>query len=149
MQYIESLLTRHEDKTLEFKQDFSSPKRILKTLVAFANTAGGVLIIGVTDDKSVFGVDDPLTLEETLTSLVADHIEPLLLPTIQIIDYNNKALVVVEVPFLAGISGTPFFLKQLGSEKGVMVRLGSSTRAATSAMIRELQQYTSARANAF
>ncbi|MCG7847734.1 MAG: ATP-binding protein, partial [ANME-2 cluster archaeon] len=33
-----------EGKTLEFKQDLSSPKNMLKTLVAFANTAGGRLI---------------------------------------------------------------------------------------------------------
>ena len=38
---IEELLTRPEAKTLEFKQDMSSPKNILKTLTAFANTAGG------------------------------------------------------------------------------------------------------------
>jgi len=43
---IHSLLAAPESKTLEFKRDLSSPKPILKTLVAFANTAGGTLIIG-------------------------------------------------------------------------------------------------------
>jgi len=47
MSFIETLLVRNEDKTLEFKRDLSSPKSILKTLVAFANTAGGTLIIGI------------------------------------------------------------------------------------------------------
>lgn len=37
---IEDLLMRSEGKTLEFKRDISSPKNILKTLTAFANTAG-------------------------------------------------------------------------------------------------------------
>ena len=37
---LEELLTRPEGKTLEFKQDLSSPKNILKTLTAFANMAG-------------------------------------------------------------------------------------------------------------
>jgi predicted HTH transcriptional regulator len=40
---IEELLTRPEGKTIEFKQDLSSPKNILKTMTAFANTAGGGL----------------------------------------------------------------------------------------------------------
>jgi len=40
-----------EGKTLEFKRDISSPKNILKTLVAFANTAGGRLLIGIEDDS--------------------------------------------------------------------------------------------------
>ncbi|MEI7708320.1 MAG: ATP-binding protein, partial [Chlorobium sp.] len=40
---IEKLLIQPEGKTLEFKQDISSPKNILKTLIAFANTAGGIV----------------------------------------------------------------------------------------------------------
>jgi len=38
---ITQLITMPEGKTLEFKRDLSSPKNMLKTLVAFANTAGG------------------------------------------------------------------------------------------------------------
>ena len=40
-QHIDLLLKRHEDKTLEFKRDLSSPDRVIATLVAFANSAGG------------------------------------------------------------------------------------------------------------
>ena len=43
------LLKKPEGKTLEFKRDLSSPGGILRVLVAFANTAGGTLIIGVED----------------------------------------------------------------------------------------------------
>ena len=54
---IEELLTLSEGKTLEYKQDLSSPKNILKTLAAFANTAGGVLLIGIEDgSKAVLGI---------------------------------------------------------------------------------------------
>ena len=38
-----------EGKTLEFKRDLSSPKNMLKTLVAFANNAGGRLLIWIED----------------------------------------------------------------------------------------------------
>ena len=43
------LLKRTEGKTVEFKRDLSSPEDILKCLVAFANTAGGIVVIGVDD----------------------------------------------------------------------------------------------------
>jgi predicted HTH transcriptional regulator len=43
---ITQMIGRDEGKTLEFKRDLSSPRNILKTLTAFANTAGGVLLIG-------------------------------------------------------------------------------------------------------
>jgi predicted HTH transcriptional regulator len=39
---IADLLSSPEGKTLEFKRDLSSPTPILKTLVAFANSAGGI-----------------------------------------------------------------------------------------------------------
>ncbi|HEY6922314.1 MAG TPA: ATP-binding protein [Steroidobacteraceae bacterium] len=42
-------LRRPEGKTLEFKRDLSSPEGLLRTVVAFANTSGGVVLIGVED----------------------------------------------------------------------------------------------------
>ena len=68
---IKQLLTTPEGKILEFKRDLSSPKPLLKTLVAFANTAGGKLIIGVDDDQQIFGVEQPLDEEERLCNLIA------------------------------------------------------------------------------
>jgi predicted HTH transcriptional regulator len=53
-------LKREEGKTLEFKRDLSSPKNLMKTLVAFANTAGGRVIIGVEDKTRLpVGVERP------------------------------------------------------------------------------------------
>ena len=46
---IISLLSQPEGKTLEFKRDLSSPEGALKAIVAFANTSGGTLVIGIED----------------------------------------------------------------------------------------------------
>lgn len=73
---IETLIRQPEGKTLEFKRDLSSPRPLLKTLVAFANSAGGRLVIGVADDRSIHGVADPLDEEERLANLIADSISP-------------------------------------------------------------------------
>jgi predicted HTH transcriptional regulator len=71
------LLKRPEGKTLEFKRDLSTPEGALKTIVAFANTAGGALLVGVEDkSRHVRGVRDPLDLEERLANLISDHIVP-------------------------------------------------------------------------
>ena len=47
---LAEILKRQEGKTLEFKRDLSSPDGTLRTVVAFANTAGGTLLIG---DKAI------------------------------------------------------------------------------------------------
>ncbi len=66
-------LKRHEGKTLEYKRDLSSPESILKCLVAFANTGGGIVVIGVEDgSENVRGVPDVLAAAEKLANLVSD-----------------------------------------------------------------------------
>lgn len=53
----EQLLQQPEGKALEFKRDLSSPRPLLKTLIAFAHSAGGRLA----DDGAVVGVEHPLS----------------------------------------------------------------------------------------
>ena len=100
---IKQLITSSEGKTLEFKRDLSSPRPVLKTLVAFANTAGGRLIVGVDDDRRVVGVADPLDEEERICSLIADSIAPRLVPNVELMTVEGKTVVVVEV-FLPGMT---------------------------------------------
>ncbi len=135
---IEAQLLEPEGKQLEFKRDLSSPKSLLKTLVAFANTAGGHLIIGVDNNGSVIGVADPLAEEERLTSLIADSIFPRLLPNIELFTIVGKTVLRIEV-FLS--HSRPHFLKALGPDEGVLVRLGSSNRQADAQLIAELQRH--------
>ena len=44
-----------EGKTLEFKRDLSSPTKPLRTIVAFANSAGGLLVVGELPGYPVIG----------------------------------------------------------------------------------------------
>ena len=134
---IENILILPEGKTLEFKRDISSPKPILKTLTAFANTAGGKLIIGISDSKTVIGVENPLDEEEKLCSIIADSIAPKLVPNVELVTYQDKTLLVVEV-FLSSLR--PHYLKAEGSDRGVYVRLGSTNRLADKELIEELRR---------
>ena len=134
---LEQLLKNPEGKKLEFKRDLSSPRPLLKTLVAFANTAGGKLIIGVDDDKSIFGVNRPLDEEERLANIIADSIFPRLIPNIEMTTVEGKTLLIVEV-FLS--NARPHYLKSDGEAQGVYVRLGSSNRQADKQLVAELHR---------
>ena len=135
------LIKMPEGKTLEFKRDISSPKNILKTLVAFSNTAGGHLIIGIEDkSKEVLGISNPLDEEERLCSLIADNIAPRLVPDVEVISVGDKTLLAVEV-YPSG--RRPHFLKKEGPDEGVYVRLGSTNRKADAELIEELQRSVS------
>jgi ATP-dependent DNA helicase RecG len=74
---IDLILRSPEGKTVEFKRDLARPEGILRSIVAFANSAGGALVIGVEDGtRRVVGSSTPLADEEKLASLIADRIEP-------------------------------------------------------------------------
>ena len=132
---VNRILARSEGKTFAWKRDSSSPTLIMKTLVAFANTAGGRLVIGIGDDKQMVGVKAPLDEEEKLRSLIADSITPHLVPNIELVTIDNTTLLVIEV-FVSALR--PHWLKAEGHEQGVYVRLGASNYPADTALIGEL-----------
>ncbi|PAX16791.1 AAA family ATPase [Vandammella animalimorsus] len=132
---IEQLLLQPEGKTLEFKRDLSSPRNALKTLVAFANSAGGRLVIGVDDARQVTGVIEPLDEEERICNLIADSIAPRLVPQVELASIDGRTVLVVEV---FPSNSRPHYLKSLGPQQGVYVRLGSSSRQAGPELVAEL-----------
>lgn len=134
---MDDIISSPEGKTLEFKRDLSSPKPLVKTLMAFANTAGGKLVIGVDDAKQVVGVSNPLDEEERLCNLITDSIAPRLVPNVEMLTVEGKTLLLVEV-FCSG--SRPPWLKSEGADAGVYVRLGSTNRQADAALIGELHR---------
>jgi predicted HTH transcriptional regulator len=133
------LLKRHEGKTLEFKRDLSSPDGILKTVVAFANTAGGTVVIGVEDgSKNVRGLPDALASEERLASLISDSIRPHLVPDIEVMAWRNLNVLAVQVH---PSNTRPHYMQRLGPEDGVFVRVGSTNRRAEELQIEELKRW--------
>ena len=136
--YIEDLLTRAEGKTLEFKQDVSAVRNILRTVTAFANTAGGVVLIGVADDsRAVLGVENPRDEEERLCNLISDSIAPRLAPNVQIANWKGRALLLIEVYPSAQ---RPHWLRAMGMENGAFVRVGSTNRQADAPLRAEMQR---------
>jgi len=53
---IKKYLIDGEGETLDYKQEISSASKIAKTMVSFANHKGGVLLVGVRDNRSIAGI---------------------------------------------------------------------------------------------
>ncbi|MDN3690564.1 AlbA family DNA-binding domain-containing protein [Cyclobacterium jeungdonense] len=56
-EWIKSLLAKPEGLHLDYKQSLSSQRKIAKTLLSFANTEGGTVVVGVSDRKQILGID--------------------------------------------------------------------------------------------
>lgn len=55
--HIINLIKQGEHQTLDFKHSITDSKKIARAMVAFANTLGGTLLIGVKDNGSIVGID--------------------------------------------------------------------------------------------
>ncbi len=133
------LLKRDEGKTLEFKRDLSARQGLLRTLVAFANTAGGTVLVGVEDrTRHVRGVQAPLDLEERLANLIADGIAPRLVPELEIVPWRRTHVLAVQV---YPSPTRPHYVAKEGIDGGVYVRVGSTNRRADRELVDELRRY--------
>ncbi len=135
---VGELLLRHEGKTLEFKRDDSGRAGIVRTAVAFSNTSGGTILIGIADrSRDIVGVDDPLQVEERLANVLSDSIVPRIVPEIEIVPWRATHLVTVRIH--PGPS-RPYRVAAEGATRGVYVRVGSTNRQADPPLIRELER---------
>ncbi len=95
---IKSLVNKGESINLEFKLKSNHPKRILNELVAFANTKGGKLLIGIDDSKKIVGLDAGDEDIYLLEKLIYDQIYPTLPFKMQKITVSKtKEIVLIEV----------------------------------------------------
>ena len=130
-------IQKGESKTLEFKQQLPKGQQIAKTLIAFANSSGGKLIVGVTDDRQLVGIqDDIFELQDKITSMIYELCAPQLAAQIYIENIDGVELLVVEV---ARGSLFPYYLKSVGREQGTYIRLGASNRVASPEHIQQLE----------
>ncbi len=133
---IEQLLAENEGKTVEFKETARSLGGIMKTVVAFANSAGGVIVIGVKDKtKELVGLPQILAEEERIANAITDSILPLLTPDIEIQSARGKELLIIRVSHGVG----PYYLKSEGPQRGVYVRFGSTNRSVDAEMLDSLR----------
>ena len=85
-------IQKGESQTLEFKEQLPKGQQVAKTLIAFANTSGGKLVVGVSDDRQLVGIqDDIFELQDKITSMIYELCAPQLAAQIYIenIDGGN------------------------------------------------------------
>lgn len=135
---IEEILTG-ESKNVEFKENLPEKSiKYMKSVVAFANGTGGKIIFGIADKtREVIGFDkeDVFRKMDAIANAVSDSCEPAIIPDITLQTVDSKTIIVVEV---SGGRQRPYYIKALGKEAGVYVRVAGTTRPDDEYMIKEL-----------
>lgn len=136
---IEDII-RGESKNVEFKVTLpKDSEKYMKTMIAFANTQGGRMIIGV-DDKTreVKGVDDDILFKmmDSISNAVSDSCEPQIVPNVEPQTINGKTVIIVTI--LPG-PNRPYYLKSKGKDAGTYIRVAGTSRPAHPEKIKELE----------
>ncbi|MBS5326959.1 MAG: putative DNA binding domain-containing protein [Lachnospiraceae bacterium] len=135
---IEEILTG-ESKNVEFKENLPEKSiKYMKSVVAFANGTGGKIIFGIADKtREVVGFDkeDVFKKMDAIANAISDSCEPAIIPDITLQTVDGKTVIVVEV---SEGRQRPYYIKALGRDGGVYVRVAGTTRLADEYMIKEL-----------
>ena len=136
---LDKLLSSGESINIEFKEELPEKSiKYMKSVVGFANGTGGKIIFGISDvAKEVVGIDKDSVFKimDSITNAISDSCEPSIIPDISFQTVHDKTIIIVEIE--AGRQ-RPYFIKSLGKEAGVYVRVAGTTRPADSYMIKEL-----------
>lgn len=107
-----------EGQNLELKQSLSDMQSILQSVVAFANSKGGKVLVGISDNGKVVGVDIGKNTLENLARDIVRSIAPPFAPVIEVESFEGKNVLVILVEESAT---KPHFYKNIG-----YVRSGTS-----------------------
>ena len=122
-----------ETENIEFKSQFT--EEIYKEVIAFANTDGGVVYVGIDNEGNVVGLSDVDKEYTRITNGIRDAIQPDVTMFVRFTVQDNK---VVRITVSEG-TNKPYYLKGKGLKpNGVFVRQGTSSVPASPDQIRQM-----------
>ncbi len=96
---VRYLVAGGESHTVEFKRKASHPNKIIREMVAFANSDGGHLFIGVDDDRSIPGLKFPEEEIYVLEAAISNYCHPAFDHTVEVIPLSDdRSVVVYHIP---------------------------------------------------
>ena len=93
---VNDLIINGESQNVEFKLAASSAKDLAREIVAFANTCGGTIIIGVDDKGKTIGVSDFKATEQVITNALSHNCQPAIPAAISQVNISGKILATVQ-----------------------------------------------------
>lgn len=97
-QDLRNLIATGEGQYLEFKQRVASPEKIAREMCAFANSNGGKILIGVSDQGEIVGVESYMEEEFWLSQAAQDCCVPMLKIRIELLNTGQRDILLVDVP---------------------------------------------------
>lgn len=125
-----------ENQNTEFKREYVPELR--KEVVAFANSDGGKILVGIDDDGTICGIQNVDGVMLQISNSLKDAIAPDVMPFVEIQSRTLDGKTIAEISVLPGIN-RPYYIREKGLKpSGVYVRKGSSSQPVTDEGIRQM-----------
>jgi predicted HTH transcriptional regulator len=138
---VNALIEEGEGFTIEFKRRISSPEKIARTLISFANTRGGTILFGIDDDGSVVGVESEKSEMEMIGIAGTEFCDPPVETSIDIVPFDGLDVIVCTVP--ESRTKPHYFLGDRDAANGdstrVYIRVNDKTMMASREVVRILR----------
>lgn len=145
MQGIHRMIQAGEGQFLEFKKKPDHPDKIVREMVAFANSDGGIILIGVDDSGKISGLANPEEEIYVMEAAILRYAKPEIPYKLeQIAVGSGRWVLKYQIP--AGNQKPYYWLESPSAEKGVVyVRCGEASIRASFQMYRILKSKKSAK----
>ena len=123
---VMQVLTQGEDSRNQFKLNITNEDALAFEMVAFSNTEGGRIFVGVSDDGTDIGLstDDVRRINQMLSNAASQNVRPAVNPLSEVVSVNEHRILVITVP--KGIN------KPYQDKNGaIWVKCGADKRKAT------------------
>lgn len=120
---IENLALAGESQSLEYKEAFTSATDIAKAVVSFANTHGGQVLVGVTDEGQIVGVKMK-KIHDHVEQILRSHCDPPLQAKVEVVNVSGRQVASIRVA--PGVD-KPYSVR----DHGIYIRSGATSRIAT------------------
>ena len=133
------LIEEGEGYEVEFKRKVSTPEKIARAMIAFANTRGGHILFGVDDDGSIVGVESEKSEVDLIRQAGALFCVPEIDPEIDIVAFDGLDVIVAYVQESTEKPHTFVGDGNGNDETRVFIRVGDKTMMASKEVVRILR----------
>ncbi len=119
---LKLFIAKGEDSKTQFKVNITNPTQLAQELVAFANTLGGQLLIGISDQGHIIGLtdEDVRRLNQMVGNAASQMVRPPLYPVTEMMKIEDKNVMIVHIPFSANrpyATKDGIYLTRVGADK--------------------------------
>lgn len=95
---LTEIIEKGEDSFTEFKEEKVHPDELAAEIVAFANTEGGRILLGISDKKEIKGISKPDMEMQRIENISHNNCEPSLAISIEKVKVNKKIILCIYIP---------------------------------------------------